>query len=144
MSGMAKKRNTPRSTSASGSVAVTAQFPWQAKMEMVRELALALPGASEQDHFGRPSFRVGKRIFATLWPKEGKAMVKLTGAQQADFEEEYPGTFARVPGHWGMQGATFVMLTGEKKVTKAALRRALRMAWESVAAGAGRRSAGKS
>ena len=32
----------------------------------VRELALALPEASEQDHHGRPSFRVGK-IFATLW-----------------------------------------------------------------------------
>lgn len=31
-----------------------------------RELALALPGATEQDHHGRPSFRVG-RIFATLW-----------------------------------------------------------------------------
>jgi hypothetical protein len=32
----------------------------------VRELALALPEATEQDHHGRPSFRVG-RIFATLW-----------------------------------------------------------------------------
>jgi hypothetical protein len=32
----------------------------------VRELALALPEATEQDHHGRPSFRVGK-IFATLW-----------------------------------------------------------------------------
>ena len=32
----------------------------------VRELALALPDATEQDHHGRPSFRVG-RIFATLW-----------------------------------------------------------------------------
>jgi hypothetical protein len=31
----------------------------------VRELALALPEATEQDHHGRPSFRVGK-IFATL------------------------------------------------------------------------------
>ena len=34
--------------------------------ERVRELALALPEATEQDHHGRPSFRVGK-IFATLW-----------------------------------------------------------------------------
>jgi hypothetical protein len=32
----------------------------------VRELALALPEATEQDHHGRPSFRIGK-IFATLW-----------------------------------------------------------------------------
>ena len=30
-------------------------------------LALALPGAVEADHHGRPSFRVGGKIFATLW-----------------------------------------------------------------------------
>ena len=30
-------------------------------------LALLLPGAIEADHHGRPSFRVGGRIFATLW-----------------------------------------------------------------------------
>ena len=33
----------------------------------LRELALALPGAVERDHHGRPSFRVAERIFATLW-----------------------------------------------------------------------------
>ena len=32
-----------------------------------RTLALKLPEAVEQDHHGRPSFRVGGRIFATLW-----------------------------------------------------------------------------
>lgn len=32
-----------------------------------RELALELPEAMEQDHHGRPSFRVGGKIFATLW-----------------------------------------------------------------------------
>jgi len=31
-----------------------------------RRLALALPGAVEADHHGRPSFRVGGKIFATL------------------------------------------------------------------------------
>ena len=35
-----------------------------------RALALALPEAVEQDHHGRPSFRVGGRIFATLWNEE--------------------------------------------------------------------------
>jgi hypothetical protein len=29
--------------------------------------ALSLPEAVEQDHHGRPSFRVGGKIFATLW-----------------------------------------------------------------------------
>jgi hypothetical protein len=32
-----------------------------------RRLALALPGAVEADHHGRPSFRVNGKIFATLW-----------------------------------------------------------------------------
>jgi len=32
-----------------------------------RSLALALPEAVELDHHGRPSFRVGGRIFATIW-----------------------------------------------------------------------------
>ena len=35
--------------------------------EQVRRLALELPAAKEQDHHGRPSFRVAGRIFATLW-----------------------------------------------------------------------------
>jgi hypothetical protein len=35
--------------------------------EEARRLALALPEASEQDHHGRPSFRVAGKIFATLW-----------------------------------------------------------------------------
>lgn len=36
----------------------------------VRAISLALPGAVEQDHHGRPSFRVGGKIFATLWDLE--------------------------------------------------------------------------
>jgi hypothetical protein len=35
--------------------------------QRVRELALALPETVELDHHGRPSFRVGGKIFATLW-----------------------------------------------------------------------------
>ena len=35
--------------------------------ERARELALALSEAVEQDHHGRPSYRVAGRIFATQW-----------------------------------------------------------------------------
>jgi len=35
--------------------------------EAARRLALALPEVVEQDHHGRPSFRVVGKIFATLW-----------------------------------------------------------------------------
>ena len=39
-------------------------------VEQARRLALALPEAVEQDHHGRPSFRVAGKIFATLWDEE--------------------------------------------------------------------------
>lgn len=42
----------------------------------VRELAMALPEAVEEDHHGRPSFRVAGKIFATLWD-EGHLNVML-------------------------------------------------------------------
>jgi hypothetical protein len=35
-------------------------------IETVRKIALRLPDAAEQDHFGNPSFRVRGRIFATV------------------------------------------------------------------------------
>jgi len=38
--------------------------------EQARALALGLPGTVEQDHHGRPSFRVSRRIFATLWDRQ--------------------------------------------------------------------------
>ncbi|HEY5338824.1 MAG TPA: MmcQ/YjbR family DNA-binding protein [Rhizomicrobium sp.] len=34
----------------------------------VRKIALALDGVSEADHFGRPSYRTTKRIFAVMRP----------------------------------------------------------------------------
>jgi hypothetical protein len=55
--------------------------------ERIRELALALPEVVEQDHHGRPSFRVGGRIFATLWDEAHVNVMLdepgiLTAAQQ--------------------------------------------------------------
>jgi hypothetical protein len=38
--------------------------------EEARADALSLPEAVEQDHHGRPSFRVRGKIFATLWSEE--------------------------------------------------------------------------
>jgi len=38
--------------------------------KQARQLALALPEAVEQDHHGRPSFRVAGKIFATLWDED--------------------------------------------------------------------------
>ena len=39
-------------------------------VDEARALALSLPEAVELDHHGRPSFRVGGKIFATLWDEQ--------------------------------------------------------------------------
>jgi hypothetical protein len=54
--------------------------------EEARSLALTLPEAVELDHHGRPSFRVGGKIFATLWSDERmNVMVDEGGIRTALF-----------------------------------------------------------
>jgi hypothetical protein len=49
-----------------------------------RRLALSLPDTVEQDHHGRPSFRVAGRIFATLWdPEHMNVMLDEPGIRTA-------------------------------------------------------------
>ena len=49
-----------------------------------RRVALGLPEAVEGSHGGHPDFRVGKRVFASLfYPDKDWGMVKLTPEQQA-------------------------------------------------------------
>src|SRR5262245_35642270 len=52
------------------------------ELREARRLALALPGAHEQDHHGIPSFRVGTKIFATV-PDAGHLNVML-GPDETD------------------------------------------------------------
>jgi hypothetical protein len=63
-----------------------------------RAIALALPEAVEQDHHGRPSFRVNQKIFATLWsPTQMNVMLDEHGILAA--AEEAPNACA--PLYWG-------------------------------------------
>jgi hypothetical protein len=63
-----------------------------------RALALNLPGAIEQDHHGRPSFRVRGKIFATLWsPSALNVMVGDELIRAAVASE--PGACS--PRYWG-------------------------------------------
>ena len=96
--------------------------------DQVRRLALALPETEEQDHRGRPSFRVGNKIFATLWPDERQAVVKLTIADQTALVSMDPKTFSMGP--WRHQGWTFVNLV---KVTEEDIAELLEMAWRQLA-----------
>lgn len=87
-----------------------------------REMALSFPGTEEQPHFHLPSFRVKKKIFATLWEKENRAMIKLSLVSQSVFCSYDPSIFFPVPGGWGRQGATFADLGKvPKKICKEAL-----------------------
>jgi len=51
-----------------------------------RRIALSLDGAEESSHMGKPDFRVGGRIFATLASEDqGYGNLMLTQEQQAGF-----------------------------------------------------------
>jgi hypothetical protein len=93
-----------------------------------RRLALSLEGADEGSHFGAADFRVDGRIFATLAAeKHGYGNLMLTPEQQAAFVAEAPDIFLPVPGGWGRNGATHVVLA---KVSEDLLLGALRTAWK--------------
>ena len=49
------------------------------------QLALSFPEATEQPHFEKTSFRVGKKIFATLDVKKNQACIKLSQLDQDVF-----------------------------------------------------------
>jgi hypothetical protein len=66
--------------------------------DQARSLALALPEAVEQDHHGRPSFRVGGKIFATLWD-ENRMNVMLDEGGILTAVESAPDTCEKV--WWG-------------------------------------------
>jgi hypothetical protein len=92
-----------------------------------RKIALRLPRSEERAHMNHPGFRVKGKIFATLgYPKPGRAMVKLTPEQQAEFLVENPGAFLAVKDKRGAKGCTNVLL---KDANKAAVERALKAAW---------------
>jgi hypothetical protein len=96
----------------------------------VRALALMLPEVVEGAHMGHPDFRVGGKIFATLWPDEERAVVKLAPEMQAVMLEAEPDVFEPVPGSWGRRGATRISLPYVDELT---LRSALLAAWRTVA-----------
>ncbi len=96
--------------------------------QQVRELALALPGASEQGHFGKPSFRVGKKIFATLHEDDRRAVLKFPVPDQQALVAMEPEVYET--GGWAHQGWTLVNL---KRVRKARFVDQLELAWSQVA-----------
>jgi hypothetical protein len=91
--------------------------------EQYRRIALSLPDVVEGSHFGHADFRVGGRIFATLW--KGDGVVILTPEQQESLVRSDPRTFAPVKGGWGRKGSTTVNLAN---ANAAAVRHAMSLA----------------
>lgn len=98
--------------------------------EDVRALALMLPEAVEGAHQGHPDFRVGGRIFATLWTEEERVVLRLSPEQQAAATEAEPDACEAVPGAWGERGWTSVELFA---VEEDFLRAGLLAAWRNTA-----------
>ena len=93
-------------------------------------MALALAGTEESPHFDKASFRIKKKIFATLWEKENRVMLKLPPEEQSVYCLYDPLSFSPVPGSWGAKGATFVQLATVKAVV---LKEALEAAYKQHA-----------
>ncbi len=80
-----------------------------------RKIALSFEEAIEMPHFEKASFRVNKKIFATLDEKAGTAVVKLTEIDQSVFCGYDHSVMYPVNGGWGKQGWTVIKLNAASR-----------------------------
>lgn len=99
--------------------------------DALRRLALSLPEAHEAPHFERTSFRVGKKIFATMTADGREAMVRLESPDDVEgLLATHPGVFFSY-GTWTIRnGALGVRLA---KASAAMMRQLVVGAWKGVA-----------
>jgi hypothetical protein len=81
----------------------------------VREIALGFEEAVELPHFERASFRIRKKIFATMDEKAGIAVLMFTPVEQAVFTGFDKAAIYPVSGGWGAKGATVFELDKIKR-----------------------------
>jgi predicted DNA-binding protein (MmcQ/YjbR family) len=98
-------------------------------LDAFRELALSLPGTVELPHFEKTSFRINKKIYATLDSTKQQACLKLSPIDQSVFCLVDKTIIYPVPNKWGKQGWTFFEL---KKIKKSLLKDALKTAYTTV------------
>ena len=99
-------------------------------IETARQLALAFDEAVELPHFDLTSFRVRKKIFATMDIKKKRVCLMLSPVDQSVFSTYNKSIIYPVPNKWGLKGATYVEL---QKVKKGILKDALKVAYCTVA-----------
>jgi predicted DNA-binding protein (MmcQ/YjbR family) len=84
-------------------------------IETFRKIALSLPATNEEPHFETTSFRVNKKIFATLNGDENRATIKLSEIDQDTFCIYDKKVMYPVPNKWGKQGWTHINLKTIRK-----------------------------
>jgi len=97
--------------------------------ETVRDLALSFEETVEQAHFEKTSFRVKKKIFATMDTNSMHVVLKLSEIDQSVFSD-YDDSIYPVPGGWGKKGWTRVEM---QKVREDLFKDALTTAYREVA-----------
>ena len=81
----------------------------------IRKQALSFPEATEETHFGKTSFRVKKKIFATYDDKNKRACIKLSEIDQDVFSSMDKSIIYPVNNKWGRQGWTLIELKNVHK-----------------------------
>lgn len=88
-------------------------------LEKIRQIALALPKTTEQPHFGKLSFKVAKKVFATYNGRFNRVCVKLSEIDQDAFCSFDASIIYPVPNKWGKQGWTLIDLATVQEETLA-------------------------
>src|SRR5437868_10481826 len=95
-----------------------------------RTITLAFPDTVELPHFHLVSFRVNKRIFATMDEKKKIAVLMFSPIEQSVFCVFDRTIIYPVPGGWGAKGATIFELD---KMKKTMMKDALSVVYREIA-----------
>jgi len=93
-----------------------------------RRIVLSMPETEELNGMGYPSFRTGRKSFATI--EDTMAVIRLTRDQQAAFIVTAPEVFAPDSSGWGRLGNTVIRLEAADEAT---VQDAVATAWGNVA-----------
>lgn len=99
-------------------------------IKLFNDYCLSMPEAIEAPHFEIISFRVRKKIFATLNVKENRACIKLPPAEQDLFCHISHHSIYAVPNKWGKYGWTNVDL---KTVNEDMMKDVIRLSYRNCA-----------
>jgi len=86
-------------------------------VDTFRSIALSFPDAEESPHFHRMSFRIKRKIFATLDAQQKIVVVKFTAVDQSAFCAFDASVIRPVKGAWGRRGWTEIDLAKVRRNT---------------------------